>query len=93
MQRAIDHADRVVEGWAEEAACFLTRYLDMNREPFLTGDVRLTAAKFGVPLPPDNRAWGPIINSAVRSGQIRKVGYGNSKTGHMRPMPLWQSAA
>ena len=88
MTRAVDHADRVIGGWSDMAYEYLRQFKDSHKE-FLTEDVRIWAETQGLEPPPDNRAWGAVINRAVRANLIRRVGYGNAKTGHMRPMPVW----
>jgi hypothetical protein len=89
MNQAVDHADRVSPEWSERAYDKLFEYAWLGVD-FMTEDVRLWAEQVGLDSPPDNRAWGAVVNKAVREHLIERVGYGNAKTGHMRPMPIWR---
>ena len=89
MNQSLDHANRVAPQWSERAYDKLREFCWLGND-FMTEDVRLWAEETGLDSPPDNRAWGGIVNRAVRENMIVRVGYGNSKTGHMRPMPVWR---
>lgn len=89
MNQAVDHANRVAPQWSTRAYDKLFEYAWLGND-FMTEDVRLWAEETGLDMPPDNRSWGAVINRAVRENLIERVGYGNSKTGHMRPMPIWR---
>jgi hypothetical protein len=89
MNQAVDHANRVSPEWSNRAYEKLQEFALLGNE-FMTEDVRLWADKNGLDSPPDNRAWGAVVNKAVRANLIERVGYGNAKTGHMRPMPVWK---
>ena len=82
--------DKAGTDWAEHAYRALLDFA-ANHESFLTEDVRVSCTD--VPPPHDNRAWGGVVNRAVRHGLIVRVGYAPAKTGHCRPMPLWRKAA
>lgn len=89
MQRAIDHADATRHDWSEGAYDLLKTYSRIMQE-FMTEDVRLWADSRGFAPPPDTRAWGAVVNRAVREGLIVRTGYAPSKTGHMRPTAVWK---
>lgn len=89
MNQAVDHANKVAPMWSERAYSKLFEFAWLGTE-FMTEDARLWAEQTGLDLPPDNRAWGAVIHRAVKDKLIERVGYGNSKTGHMRPMPIWR---
>lgn len=92
MLLAAAHAERVREGWNEEALSFFRLYASSHqREPFLTEDVRAWAEKMGFESPPDNRAWGAVARRAALQGLIRKMGYAAQKsaTCHNSPKTLW----
>jgi hypothetical protein len=91
MNQAVDHANRVAPNWSTRAYEKLFEYAWLGND-FMTEDVRLWAEQTGLDSPPDNRSWGAVINKAVRANLIERVGYGNSKTGHMRPMPIWRKS-
>lgn len=95
MKRAAEHANSCVSGWTDDAYAYLTGWArgmrgGSGRNAFMAEDVRASAERFGFS-PPDNRAWGPVFRRAVSAGLIRKAGYAPSKTGHCRPMPLWEA--
>lgn len=61
MARAVDHADRVHEGWSDLAYAILMEFAASNHE-FMAEDVRVFALDNpGYATPPDNRAWGAVI--------------------------------
>lgn len=92
MERVIDHADRVETGWSEECLCLLRLFLMEHTEPFLTEDFRAwTAGK--IALPPDGRAFGPIIMRAKRNGLIRTAGVARAATSNLSLKPLWEPVA
>jgi hypothetical protein len=92
MRQAVEHADAVELKWSERAYAFLERYAAANRE-FLTEDVRTWAHRNGLPLAPDNRAWGAVINRASRERLIVRDRYETIRIppSHARPMPVWRS--
>lgn len=93
MQRAVDHADRIEPSWSESATEILRRYAQFTPE-FMGEDVRAYAHKIEhLPLPPDPRAWGAVVNSAVRSGIIARDRYELTKIppAHATPRPVWRS--
>lgn len=93
MTRAIEHADQVEPDWGSRAAAILIDFASVNSE-FMAEDVRVYAHKvLGLPQPPDPRAWGAIINSAVRQGIIVRDRYELTKIppAHATPRPVWRS--
>lgn len=78
------------EEWQEGAYNALKAYA-LTHTGFMTEDARMAAYEQGLPKPHDNRAWGPVINRAVKNGTIVREGFAPAKTGHMRPMPVWRS--
>lgn len=94
MQRAADRADRVNDGWTETAYAnlvMLCRAGDL-REPKLGEDIRELAYARGLPTPSDGRAWGAVFLRARKSGLMVRAGYGNAKSSHLSPKPLWKAA-
>lgn len=77
--------------WASEAYLALCYYAERN-PTFLTDDVRVFAHDHGLPLPPDSRAWGGVVNRALRAKLIERVGFApvKSASGHARPMTVWK---
>lgn len=93
MQRAVEHADRVEPSWSDRAFNILADFARTNPE-FMAEDVRVHAHKvLGLPQPPDPRAWGAVVNSAVRSGLIVRDRYELTKIppAHATPRPVWRS--
>ena len=82
------------DGWADEAFLALCYYAERH-DTFLTDDVRTFAHQYGLPLPPDSRAWGGVMNRAVKRKLVERVGYApvKSPSGHARPMSLWKWVA
>ena len=74
--------------WHENAYLALINFTKTNFS-FMTEDVRAHTEVTGMAQPHDNRAWGAVIKRAVKAAIIKRAGYLPSKTGHMRPMPLW----
>jgi hypothetical protein len=90
IQRAVDHADKVIEGWSDEAYRFLKTFL-IHKSEFLTEDVR-EAANGIVPEPPSLKAWGGVITRATKDGLITSIGFRKAKhvRSHQRPSTLWR---
>lgn len=80
--RAIEHADRVEQGWSDLARGFMAGFI-RQRPYFTSEDVWLAAEAAGIPRPPDRRAWGGIIQGFVNKKLIRKRGTGFSKLPHL----------
>lgn len=92
METAVRHADAVVDGWSERAYQFLLDFIGANpRRRFMAEDVRADAEAAGLPLPPDNRAWGAVIAKAAKRKLIRRIGFGpqTSITCHCSPKSIW----
>lgn len=92
MNRAVEHADRVNQHWSVEAGQLLRIYAQINHE-FMTEDLRVWAHKKGLPLPPDPRAWGAVVQAAVRDGIIIRDRFAMTKIppAHATPRPVWRS--
>jgi hypothetical protein len=67
MERSTEHAEKVDPGWKKDAYDIIYD-LCVREEFFDADDVWALAAKWGLPQPPDNRAWGGIYNRAIRAG-------------------------
>lgn len=57
MQRV---AKRAGSEWIEQAVCFIAGY-SMLHDRFLTEHVRVHSHKYGLPKPPNEKAWGPAM--------------------------------
>jgi hypothetical protein len=95
-QRAVDHADKVADAmefgsWSDRAYAILERFAQA-RVPFRTEQVRQAAYEEGLPVPPDERAWGGVICRAKKEGILRHYGWVSStgKSSHAHPISLWK---
>lgn len=86
--QAVAHAGKA---WADEAYLALCWFAKRN-PTFMTEDVRDFAHGHGLPLPPDGRAWGGVINRALRSHLIERIGYAPMKSVncHANPKSVWK---
>lgn len=90
IARAVDHADRVSHAWSVLAYTYIVSWAKGHGEPFLAEEAIASALEFGVPKPPDNRAFGAIIQRAARAGLIVKAGYREDR--YCSPKTLWRRA-
>ena len=93
MRQAVDHADAEQPNWSARAADILRRYALVTPE-FMAEDVRAYAHKVEhLPTPPEPRAWGAVVNAAVRNGIIARDRYALTKIppAHATPRPVWRS--
>jgi hypothetical protein len=92
MKSAVEHADRVSHAWSALAFMFVQQYASRRTEGerFLTEDIVKAASEWGVTDPPDRRAWGAVINRAVRAGFIVRDGYREDR--YCSPKSLWRKA-
>lgn len=90
-ERAKNHADSIRKAWSASAFACLTT-IGQRDGVFMTEDVRIEAERdFGLPPPPDRRAWGAVILKASRAGLIRHLHYAPAKTpnSHGGPKSVW----
>lgn len=94
MERAKDHADRVAPGWSDRALTYLRRFLAMRGTGgrFIAPDVRDYAYATGLDRPPNERAWGSVLQRASRLGWIHEAGWGTygDKTTNVHPVRAWR---
>lgn len=92
MNDALDHADRVSARWSVQAGQLLRIYAQLNAE-FMAEDVRIWAHRKDLPCPPDPRAWGAVVNRAVREGVLVRDRFELTKIkpAHATPRPVWRS--
>lgn len=76
MQRAERTAERFEPGWPDRAYGHLQVFLSRQAQgtEFMTEDVRQAAYRGGLETPPSERAWGSVVNRAVRAGLIERAG-------------------
>lgn len=92
-ERATEHAEKVDPGWKKEAYEII-HSVAMEREHLHADHVWQRAAEWGLPAPPDNRAWGSIWSKAIRAKIIEKTGrYTTTKrsVAHRMDIPIYRS--
>jgi hypothetical protein len=94
IKRAVDHADMLHGDWHDKASTMLLLFMQQHRGDFMAEQVRTWAEAHGLPLPPDNRAWGAIFIAASKSNVIRSTGYApqTSPGCHRSPKNVWVAA-
>ncbi len=92
MERAGRHADAEHKDWRDKALGYVRLYAVASTGPFLTEDVRVEAEKDGLPLPPDRRAWGSVLQRAAREGIVTRAGYAPAHSSNLSPKCLWAAS-
>jgi hypothetical protein len=94
MMQSTRTANRMFEGWAEDAYDQLKLFCQSrcNGETFLAEDIREFAGLNGLPVPPSKRAWGSVLRRAAFDRLIERVGYQKTKnpSAHRTPATLWR---
>lgn len=92
IEAVVAKADRLQEGWSEEAFQALIRFTRKG-VIFKAEDVRNFAVEAGLAEPHDRRAWGGVMRRAVKERLIIRIGYAQcqNKGSHNRPTTLWQA--
>ena len=92
IERAAQHAERVAEGWQEQALALL-RAFARERATFTSEELRAYAAASGLGRPPDNRAWGSPMMRARIAGDIVPTVYETATDPkvHRNPIMRWRS--
>lgn len=91
IQRAVDAADRAIEGWSDLALTYIRAYSTRNKgKEFIGYELVQQSIDDGVIQPPNAKAWGSPIQRAARKGYIV-----NTRTTrpdpnrHGNPVPVW----
>lgn len=92
MQRAVDHADEVEQGWSDMAYAMLEQYAFCHFE-LMIEEARAWAEENGLSAPPTARAWGSIALRASREELLVKTGYRKTKNplAHSALATVWRS--
>lgn len=77
---AADRAEKVDPSFRARALEFIVGYIRQQGEA--TGESATQAAVLAGIAPPDQRAFGPVYQKAIRDGLIRIVGYVPRAKGH-----------
>ncbi len=88
-------ANRHDENWSDLALHALKSFMaEFPGRRFLCEEVREWAeAAVGLPTPPNQKAWGGIIQRASRARLIEKVGAREAKSSNLSLKPEWRQAA
>lgn len=92
ISRAVSHAERVVNEWNARADAALFSFLiEQCGQSFLAEDfVRYATLRFGLPEPPDRRAFGGVIRRSARAGKIIRLEY--RLDAYCSPKAVWCEA-
>ena len=93
MAQALNHADEAEPTWSDQAYEFVCEFAE-RRVEFRAEQVREHAERFGLPVPPSARAWGGVINRAVKASLIKRVRFdvcSNAKA-HRCNVSVWRGA-
>lgn len=91
IQLGVDGADSTVPNWSDRCYKLLTEYVKLVNE-FTAEDFREYCEKVNFPIPNERRAFGGIIQAAVKRKLIRhtgKWGEMRAKNCHMSPTRIW----
>jgi len=86
MEAAEGAANRVQEGWSEEAM-EAVRVFGARLGHFTTEQLRNAC---GIKSPTDQRAWGGVIKRAIKLGLIVHDGFDLALQAHNRPVYRWR---
>lgn len=91
IQSSLDHANRVETEWSGQALGLLIAYAAKHfPAAFLVEDARAWAESVGLPLPPDDRAWGGVTRRAKGKRRIENTGSTGIGKKNKSPKPLWR---
>lgn len=93
-RRAVEHANRELFGWEDEALGWV-REAVKRMHSFTTGYVRDIATLGGFRDAPDSRAWGAVMRRAAKEGVVRatnRFANTNRRSSHGRPERVWERA-
>lgn len=89
IERSGNHAG---EAWKRRARGYLLEYVATHAGSFMAEDVREFAEQRGLDHPPDERAWGSVMQSAARERLIVKDGYAPARSSNLSPKVQWRPA-
>lgn len=93
IARAVDKAEREIEGWSDLALKYIRLYASQHRgERFIGLDVRLASISYGLIQPSNPKAWGGPLKRASTLGIIRRVGAAPDPNRHCNLVPLWEAS-
>ncbi len=89
IKKAIDHADKVNEGWSDAAFLKFKEFL-LDHDEFMSELFRHWLED-KLPAPPDPRAIGAVIVKAKKMGLIKHLRYqaATDPKSHRNPKSVW----
>lgn len=96
IERAAEHAERVLPGWCDRAAEAVRQALQRTRmdDAFTIEQVRgaIATADLLPEDPPDGRAWGHVTRRAVKLGYVERLPgqYRAAVSSNGSPKPLYR---
>jgi hypothetical protein len=83
MQSSAAHAERVTPGWGEQAREIVKT---IPRDCHFTMErAREWCYARGLPVPPEQRAWGAVTTKLLRDGDIEAHGWAPAASSHGSP--------
>lgn len=93
IDMAVEAADRKHAGWSDTAYAFVELFVVQHKGENFTGhDIVEAAREKGVIAPPNEKAYGAVIQRAARAGLLKKAGYAPDENRHGNPVILWTTA-
>ena len=87
--QALDHAERVEDGWSARACALVVEFKRTQSDPWLMEQAVSYAQQQGLPRPPDKRAWGAIVKGLERAKRITRVPGQFRPDSYGSPKALW----
>lgn len=89
IKKSAEHAEHVRHGWQSDAVAAIHAY---PGKEFQSDKLRAFAYANGLDLPPSNRAWGAVMQRAVKEGLVEFVRYAPSTSPkqHRCPTSVWR---
>lgn len=85
-------ADKFIRQWTETAVAYLRTFAYKRKgKPFLAEEVRAAAEEWGLPQPPDARAWGFVMQRGRREGIVAAAGFAKAATSNGSAKVLWRA--
>lgn len=90
IRSSAEHAEQDVPGWGEMALAAVLRFANSSQHPFTMEECRGVVTFYGLPDPPELRAWGAVTQNAIRQGIIIPTGqYARAQSSNGSPKPLY----
>lgn len=93
MASALDHAESDAPGWGDTCLDYMRRYALRQSDPWTCEEFRAWAYALGLPMPAEQRAFGPVTQRAIRAGLIQRVGYAPAASSNGSPKPVYRGLA